>query len=86
MLGNDTERKADRDTCIIMARSPLLDDVFASCSSTQNVRKDREQNTASGRGDGSSFVPLLQASFTYLKIHAASLKNTTEEVLALLNN
>ena len=86
---NDTERKADRDTCIIMARSPLLDDVFASRAlfGRKNVRKDREQNVRRlAEETDLPLWPLLQASFTYLKIRdAASLKNTlTEEVLALL--
>ena len=43
---SDTGRVADRDTCVIMARSPLLDDVFAARAlfGRKNVRKDREQN------------------------------------------
>lgn len=85
---SDTGRVADRDTCVIMARSPLLDDVFAARAlfGRKNVRKDREQNVRRlAEETDIPLWPLLQTSFTYNdSCKAISMKYTlAEEVLAL---
>ncbi len=87
---SDDGRVADRDTCVIMARSPLLDDVFAARAlfGRKNIRKDREQNVHRlAEETGLPLWPLLQTSFTCEKSRkAVSIENTlAEEVLALID-
>lgn len=87
---NDPERTAGRDTCVMMARSPLLDDVFAARAlfGRKNVRKDREQNVRRLVEETDlPLWPLLQTSFTHEKRRvAASIEGTlAEEMLMLLD-